>query len=94
MKHARHLTKTFRDFSTLDWIMTLLPASALDGTQDKGPAIIAVFAVTLAVAILLLAARLYVRARILQKIWLDDLFTIIGVVRIKFSGRSQKQKQY
>lgn len=68
--------------------MTQLPASPPDGTQNKGPAIIAVFAVTLAVAILLLAARLYVRALILKKLWLDDLFTTIGVVRIEFTGRN------
>lgn len=69
--------------------MTQIPASLPKGTKNKGSAITAVFAVTLANAIILLAARLYVRARILKKIWLDDLFIIIGVVRTRSSRTSE-----
>lgn len=60
--------------------MAQLPEFPPEGTQNKGPAIIAIF---------LLTARLYVQARILKKLWLDDLFISISVVRIDLSKRTE-----
>ncbi len=74
--------------------MTQLPVSSLEGTQNKGSALIAAFAVTLAIAILPLAARLYVRACILKRLWLDDLFITFGVVNSKLSSRKPELKSH
>ena len=62
--------------------MSQLAASPPEVTQNRGSTIIAVFTVTFSIATLLLSARLYIRARVLKSLWLDDLFIIIGVVRI------------
>ena len=60
------------------------PAASPPGvTQNRGSTVIIVFTVSFSTAILVLAARLYTRARVLKSLWLDDLFVVIGVVRIK-----------
>ena len=74
--------------------MIQLPMSSLEGTKNKGPAIISAFAVTLTIAIFLLAARLYVRARILKRLWLDDLFITFGVVIITYSPTKLELKPH
>jgi len=49
--------------------------------EDKGPAIIAAICVVTALETLFCAARLYTRARIIGKLYLDDYFILASVVR-------------
>lgn len=70
---------TFR--RKLNVVMAQLAASS-EGTQNKGSAIVAVFAITFSIAILVLATRLYIRAHVLKQLWLDDISIVVSVVRI------------
>ena len=56
----------------------LLPPSA--GDQSKGWQVLLVHAILLGIGIILLFARLYVRAVIVRKVGIDDYFMILGVV--------------
>ncbi len=47
--------------------------------QDRGAGLVALYAATMAVAAILVALRLYVRKFILKKLWLDDLFMVVGL---------------
>ena len=49
--------------------------------QNRGLTLFATYTATMAVAAVLVAVRLYVRARMLKKLWWDDLFVTIGLVR-------------
>lgn len=55
----------------------MLPAHG----QNRGLGLVAVYTATMAVAAVLIAVRLYVRARILKKLWWDDFFVTISLVR-------------
>jgi hypothetical protein len=49
--------------------------------EDKGPAIIISMSITTAVATMFLAARLFVRARLLGKMHWDDYLITVSLVR-------------
>ena len=51
-----------------------------DGDRSRGYQDTATHAVLLAVAIILLSARLFTRVFIVKELGLDDLFIVIGVV--------------
>ena len=53
----------------------------LGGDRDKSPALVAVSAISLGVALVLVALRLYVRVTIIRKVWWDEFFIILGLVR-------------
>lgn len=52
-----------------------------EGDKNAGPKLEAVYGLWLFIAFILVNLRLYVRARILKKLWWDDFFLLLGVVR-------------
>ena len=48
--------------------------------NNRGPEILITFSSTLGIALILLCLRLYVRARIVRKLWWDDLFIAFSFV--------------
>ena len=57
---------------------TLLPPAG--GDQSRGWEVLLAHPILLAIGIILLFARLYVRVSIVKKIGIDDYFIILGVV--------------
>lgn len=52
----------------------------LDGDRDRGPVVIAVDSIFLAIATFLVLARLFTRTFIIKSLGLDDLFIVLGNV--------------
>ena len=59
----------------------MLPPESTDADTRGNVALIIVEAVLLAIATVLVVARLYVRTKILKSVGLDELFIIIALVR-------------
>jgi hypothetical protein len=59
-----------------------LPPPSLGGDPNRAPTLIAVSVISLGIALLLVALRLYVRVKIIRKVWWDELFIVLGLVRI------------
>ena len=55
------------------------------GDVNRGGSIIALQAVTVSVAVILIALRLYVRARIVHALAWDDFFIVLALVSGYFS---------
>ena len=51
------------------------------GDRDRGLDLVAVYAVSLAIASILVALRIYVRVTIIRKVWWDEFFIVLGLVR-------------
>ena len=52
----------------------------IDGDVNRGGSVIALQAVTISVAVILIALRLYVRARIFRALAWDDFFIVLALV--------------
>ena len=60
------------------------PSPPPDGDRNRGAAIIATQAVFVAIGTVLVLARLYIRSHVIRKFGLDDLFILLGLVRIAY----------
>ena len=59
-----------------------MPSSVpLEHGRDRGNDLIGAYTATMVVAIMTVAMRLYVRTKLLRKLWWDDLSVIISLVR-------------
>ena len=65
-----------------------VPLGPLPPNQNRGPAVLGVDLTFAIVAVLLVCTRMYVRARIVKSIGLDDLFIVLATVRLVRSGMS------
>lgn len=52
------------------------------GDQNTGPAQEAIFFLFFSIAFILVNLRFYVRAQMVKKLWWDDFFLLLGMVRI------------
>lgn len=52
------------------------------GDENTGPVQEAVRGLFLSIACVLVILRLYVRARMVKKLWWDDFFLLLGLVRV------------
>lgn len=52
------------------------------GDKTTGPVYVAVSGLFLSIACVLVGLRLYVRAQMVRKLWWDDFFHLLGVVRL------------
>lgn len=50
--------------------------------QDKGPTIVIICSISSAIATIFVAARLYVRGKMLKRFGLDDYFTVASSVSV------------
>ncbi|KAL2045315.1 hypothetical protein N7G274_002398 [Stereocaulon virgatum] len=57
-----------------------LSPSSLGGDPNRAPTLIAVSVISLGIALLLVALRLYVRVKIIRKVWWDELFVVLGLL--------------
>lgn len=56
-------------------------AAPVGGDKNTGPEQMALHSLSAFIALVLVSLRFYVRARIVKKIWWDDFFLLLGMVR-------------
>lgn len=66
----------------VSFIMSLVVPPGMDLTEDKGPLFVAVFAAGLAVALVTVILRLWVRIKLIGKVGVDDYIMTVSFVRL------------
>ena len=56
------------------------PPPPVDGDRNRGPSVLAIGSIFVAIDTSLVLARLYVRSHVIRSLGLDDLFVVLGLV--------------